>query len=95
MNTGFTFHISEDELEKYALGRLPNADCEPLDEHLLICPICQSSLEAMDEYVIVMKAATAALKRDGRSEQTPTTLQEHHVVSNTHGNTDGPNKGTA
>ena len=61
MNTGFPFHIPGDALENYALGRVPDADCAPLDEHLLICPICQAGLEEMDEYVKVMKAATAAI----------------------------------
>jgi anti-sigma factor RsiW len=61
MNTFFPFHISGDALEKYALGRLPDADCDPLDEHLLICPTCQARLEEVDEYVKVMQAATAAL----------------------------------
>ena len=61
MNTGFPFHIPEDALERYALGRVPDEDCAPLDEHLLICPTCQAGLEEMDEYVKVMKAATATL----------------------------------
>jgi anti-sigma factor RsiW len=72
MNTGFAFHISEDALEEYALGRLPSAHCEPLDEHLLVCPACQNALEVIDDYVNVIRAALAAFPRSrkerGRSK---------------------------
>jgi anti-sigma factor RsiW len=61
MNASYPLHISEDALENYALGRLPEPDCAPLDEHLLICPPCQARLEQIDEYVRVMQAATAAV----------------------------------
>lgn len=63
MNTGWLSHIPEDLLERYAIGRLPDPDCAALDEHLLICSACQISLEEMDEYVHVVKAAIAALPR--------------------------------
>jgi len=61
MNTGFFSHISEDTLEKYALGRIPEVDFFPVEEHLLICLTCQIRLEEMDEYIKVMKAATSAV----------------------------------
>jgi len=69
MNAGFFSHIPEETLETYALGRVPDGHRAPLDEHLLVCPACQVSLEAMDEYIQVMKAATAALPRTLRSGQ--------------------------
>ena len=61
MNAGFLSHIPEDMLEKYVLGRLPDADIATVDEHLLVCPTCQANLQTIDEYIAVMKAATAAL----------------------------------
>ena len=84
MNIGFPFHVPEDALEKCALGRLPDADCTPLDEHLLICSICQAHLEEIDEYVRVMQAALGAQF---------TTLPERHADAYTRGNTDKPSKG--
>ncbi len=60
MNTGSIFHIPEDLLEEYALGKASDGDCSPLDEHLLICRTCQNRLAEIDEYVRVMKAAIAA-----------------------------------
>ena len=60
MNTGFIFHIPEELLEQFALGKVPEPHCAPLDEHLLICPACQNSLAEIDEYIRVMRAALAA-----------------------------------
>lgn len=61
MNAGFLSHISDDSLEMYALGRIPEVDLAPMDEHLLICLTCQIRLQEMDEYIKVMKAATVAV----------------------------------
>lgn len=61
MNAGTISHIPDDLLEEYALGRVPARDSAPLDEHLLICPTCQYNLKEIDEYILVMKAAIAAL----------------------------------
>jgi anti-sigma factor RsiW len=61
MNTSFLSHIPEGMLEKYVLGRLPDAEMATADEHLLVCPTCQTNLQAIDEYIAVMKAATAAV----------------------------------
>jgi hypothetical protein len=63
MNTGCLHHIPEDLLEKYTLDTLREADCAALEEHLLICSACRISLEEMDEYVNIMKAAIATLPR--------------------------------
>jgi len=31
-------HISEDDLERYAMKTLPDAQLDELEDHLLICP---------------------------------------------------------
>ena len=61
MNTGFLSHIPEDMLEKYVLDRLPHANIATVDEHLLVCPTCQTTLQTINEYIAVMKAATTAV----------------------------------
>ena len=61
MNTGFIFHIPDDLLEEYALGRVPDRGRTPVEEHLLICPTCQNNLAEIDEYIGVMKTALDAL----------------------------------
>jgi hypothetical protein len=96
MNTGFFCHISEETLETYALGRVLDAQFEPLDEHLLLCPACQIRLEELEEYIEVMRAATArvscaVLRRLQFS--TVTTPPGRPAASNTRGNTDKPSIG--
>ena len=61
MNAGFNNHVSEEVLEIYALGKLSDDDCAPLEEHLLLCCICQRRLEQADEYLRVIKAAASSL----------------------------------
>jgi uncharacterized CHY-type Zn-finger protein len=59
MNTDFTRHFPEDVLEKYAMGKLSDEENAPVEEHLLICGICQQVLSKLDEYLDVVRAALA------------------------------------
>jgi hypothetical protein len=52
-------HPSEDVLESYIFHRLPEVEEARLEEHLLICEPCQDALASLDEYVSLMKSATA------------------------------------
>ncbi len=61
MNTRFNSHLPEDVLEQYVMGTLPEGDSAPLEEHLLVCSVCQTNLDAMDDYIRVVKAAASAL----------------------------------
>jgi anti-sigma factor RsiW len=58
-------HLDENVLEEYVFGRLGNAKSAVVEEHLLICPLCQTALTETDEYIRLMKYAasrqTAAL----------------------------------
>lgn len=53
-------HLTTDALEEYAFSRLSEAEMQPLEEHLLVCSACQTSLGEVDEYILMMKEATAA-----------------------------------
>jgi hypothetical protein len=55
-------HPTTEAFEEYAFKRLSEADTETLEEHLLVCPECQTSLAEVDEYILLMKQATAGLK---------------------------------
>jgi len=44
-------------LENYALNRLSELEAAPLEEHLLVCDICQGRLQEIDEFVVALKAA--------------------------------------
>lgn len=61
-------HFAADVWEKYALDMLSEADCESLEEHLLICTQCQDLLAEADEYIRVMRAGLTAI-RAGSEEQ--------------------------
>jgi hypothetical protein len=61
MKTGFASHVPEDVLEEYAMGMLPDQGCVPVEEHLLLCLVCQTRLDAADEYIRTVKAATSLL----------------------------------
>jgi hypothetical protein len=50
-------HPDEETLELYALGRLPESQADPIEEHLLICGPCQNALKELDDYVTAMKGA--------------------------------------
>jgi hypothetical protein len=57
-------HISEDDLERYAMRSLPAPESVRLEEHLLICHPCQDRLRETDEYVAAMKAAAGKIRQE-------------------------------
>jgi anti-sigma factor RsiW len=59
-------HISDDDLERYAMLMLGEAEIGRLEEHLLICPECRERLEETERYVVAMRAAAAKI-RDSES----------------------------
>ena len=54
-----TFHVhpTEDLLDEYVLGRLEEPARSILEDHLLTCSSCQSSLAELDNYIRAMKTA--------------------------------------
>ena len=50
-------HITDDDLEPYALGRLAEAQAAPVEEHLLVCEECRGRLAGWDGYPRAMRAA--------------------------------------
>ena len=57
MKASFSSHISEDLLERYALHQLDGAQLATVEEHLLICSVCQDHLDRVDEYIKAVKLA--------------------------------------
>jgi len=43
-------HPSDDAIELYALGRLPEESVARLEEHLLVCTRCQDALRKEDAF---------------------------------------------
>ncbi len=42
-------HLSDDDLERLALDRLPKTASEPAEEHLLTCAECRERLAGWDQ----------------------------------------------
>lgn len=53
-------HPHEDIFEDYVFERLAEPESGAFEEHLLVCEPCQDKLTEVEEYIQVMKAATAA-----------------------------------
>jgi predicted anti-sigma-YlaC factor YlaD len=59
MNSCLELHYPDDVLERYAMGNLSALECVPIEEHLLMCTACQTNLLAVEEYILVTRAALA------------------------------------
>jgi len=51
------FHGTETQLERYALERLTEPDLSVLEEHLLICSVCQDRLNEIEDFAVGMQEA--------------------------------------
>ena len=51
-------HISGNDLELYAMERLPESDTAPVEEHLLVCEECRERLAGWDAYIRAVRKAT-------------------------------------
>jgi hypothetical protein len=66
MKTRLNRHVPFPVWEEYAMGRLSEEDCAPVEEHLLICAACQDVLAEADEYIEIAKTAlTRATRGEG------------------------------
>lgn len=55
-------HLDDELLEKYAVGNLPYAQIDRVEEHLLICFECQVRMSGIDDFLAVAKAGAAEVK---------------------------------
>jgi hypothetical protein len=68
-------HATEELLEEYTFGRVSEPQLGWLEEHLLICPQCQSDLEDVEEYKNFMKAGLACFERERLARDLQTRLK--------------------
>ena len=40
-------HLTEDDIEKYAMGKMTEDEAAPTEEHLLVCRQCREDLELL------------------------------------------------
>lgn len=57
-------HAPEEMLEEYSRAKLPDAEVECFEEHLLVCPRCQDRLAEMDAFVDAIRRAAAQLREE-------------------------------
>jgi len=62
MHRNIGAHVADDVLEKYLLHHLPEAQLAPVEEHLLVCPKCQTQAEETEEFILVNKSALKTLE---------------------------------
>jgi predicted anti-sigma-YlaC factor YlaD len=53
-------HPDEEILERYALGQCTEAECELVEEHILICASCRNALNDCDNWIQLMKTELPA-----------------------------------
>src|SRR5262245_5528667 len=57
-----------DDLQRFLLGRLSEADAERLQQHLAGCPQCQGALQNLEGHDTLLEAMRAQGKAAARSE---------------------------
>jgi hypothetical protein len=55
-------HLSEEAVENYAVGRLPEAQLASFEEHLFLCQSCQERLDEEDEFAAAMWSSDGTAK---------------------------------
>jgi anti-sigma factor RsiW len=50
-------HRTDEQLELYALGRLPEHSVAEVEEHLLVCAACQERVDDLEAYAFAMRQA--------------------------------------
>ncbi len=55
-------HPTEEEIERYALGKVEPAEQKPIETHLLTCQKCCEILEFLDDFQAALRAAAQRSK---------------------------------
>lgn len=48
-------HSTDDQLEYYSLGRLSETEIPVLEEHLMVCAVCQERLDGIENFALGMR----------------------------------------
>jgi anti-sigma factor RsiW len=71
MSNDINPHIGAEELEDYAMGRIPEEQAGRLEEHLLICADCRQRLQEYDSYRSAMRQAAQLQDAPAQPERRP------------------------
>ena len=62
----FFSHLTDDDLERYLMGQLPDeVQMEWAEKHMISCPECVERAKAMGEYIATVKEALRRDEQDG------------------------------
>jgi hypothetical protein len=53
-------HQTDEQLELYALGRLPEPWVAEVEEHLLVCAVCRERVDDLQAYALAMRQAISS-----------------------------------
>ena len=59
-------HMDSEQIERYSLGDIPEREAAPFDEHLLVCGLCRTKVEASDAYIAAMRGAASLTRQADR-----------------------------
>ncbi len=65
---GLKAHGSEEQLELYALGRLPESENTILEQHLIVCAGCRERLDGIGDFALGMRTAGTQVIRPAWSQ---------------------------
>jgi anti-sigma factor RsiW len=57
-------HLTEDDIEKYAMGKMTESEAAPTEEHLLVCQQCRDELELLGLIIAGLREECARPPRD-------------------------------
>lgn len=60
MSLKFSHHPEDEQLEEYSNSTLAEDTVPQLEEHLLVCSVCQNRLRESDDYIRAMRSAASA-----------------------------------
>jgi hypothetical protein len=58
------YHVDEETLDRYALGKLSEDGAAPVEEHLLVCHACQDRLDAADTFIAAFRDAAPLVAKN-------------------------------
>ena len=62
-------HMDEDQIERYSMGAISETESSRLEEHLLICELCQTRVEESDRYISAMQRASAQMRKGAQGSK--------------------------
>lgn len=62
-------HATEDALERYSMGRVAEPELAELEEHLLVCELCQDRLVEEEDFGRATRAALRRLHREPKESE--------------------------